>query len=110
MVLNVHKNHKAYLGRGEGGGYGGGECFIIVRDKDTRQCPQTTFLKRKEAEADSNRGPPAYQPNTLPLGQTPHVLFFCCFFFFPDKRRHAIIKGERNRGRKVSRFGLAVRR
>ena len=25
MVLNVHRNHKAYYGRGEGGGeYGGG--------------------------------------------------------------------------------------
>ena len=37
-------------------------------DKVTRQCPQTTtFLT---AEAVSNRGPSAYQPNTLPLGQT----------------------------------------
>ena len=44
-------------------------------DKVTRQCPQTTtFLKRKESrsgiEAVSNRGPSAYQPNALPLGQT----------------------------------------
>ena len=28
------------------------------------------FLKEKRAEADSNRGPSAYQPNVLPLGQT----------------------------------------
>ena len=34
--------------------------FHIVRDKVTRQ----------RAEADLNRGPSAYQPNTLPLGQT----------------------------------------
>ena len=24
MVLNVHRNHKVYQGRGEGWGYGGG--------------------------------------------------------------------------------------
>ena len=94
MVLNVHKNHKAYQGReegeggyGEGGGRGGGgrwryggggrlytypycqyqndSCFkmgsdeshyfnvsLIVRDKATRQCPQTTtFLMRKESRS-----------------------------------------------------------
>ena len=28
------------------------------------------FLKRKENEAVSNRGPSAYQPNALPIGQT----------------------------------------
>ena len=40
-------------------------------DKVTRQCPQTTtFLKKKAAEAVSNRGPTAYQPNALPLGHT----------------------------------------
>ena len=40
-------------------------------DKVTRQCPQTTtFLRERRAEAVSNRGPSAYQPNALPLGQT----------------------------------------
>ena len=56
---------------------------LIVRDKVTRECPQTTtLLKRKEsrsgtesrsclpAEAVSNRCPSAYQPNAFPLGQT----------------------------------------
>ena len=28
------------------------------------------FLREQRAEADSNRGPSAYQPNALPLGQT----------------------------------------
>ena len=28
------------------------------------------FWRERRAEADSNRGPSAYQPNTLPLGQT----------------------------------------
>ena len=35
---------------------------LIVRDKVTR--------RERRAEADSNRGPSAYQPNALPLGQT----------------------------------------
>ena len=34
---------------------------LIVRDNVTRQCPQTsTFEKKGEAKADSNRGPSAY--------------------------------------------------
>ena len=28
------------------------------------------FRRKRRAEADSNRGPSAYQPNALPLGQT----------------------------------------
>ena len=28
------------------------------------------FWRERRAEADSNRGPSAYQPNALPLGQT----------------------------------------
>ena len=44
---------------------------LIVRDKVTRQCPQTTtFGRERRVEADSNRGPSAYQPNALPLGHT----------------------------------------
>ena len=45
---------------------------LIVRDKVTRQCPQTTtfFEEKRRAEAESSRGPSAYQPNALPLGQT----------------------------------------
>ena len=44
---------------------------LIVRDKVKRQSPQTTtFEEKRRAEADSNRGPSAYQPNALPLGQS----------------------------------------
>ena len=44
---------------------------LTVRDKVTRQCPQTTiFEEKRRAEADSNRGPSAYQLNALALGQT----------------------------------------
>ena len=40
-----------------------------VMDKVTGWCPQTTTRERR-AEAVSNRGPSAYQPNALLLGQT----------------------------------------
>ena len=45
---------------------------MVVRDKVTRQCPETTTseVKARRAGADLNRGPSAYQPNSLLLGQT----------------------------------------
>ena len=44
---------------------------LIVKDKATRHCPQTTiFLRETRAEADSNRGPSAYLPSALPLDHT----------------------------------------
>ena len=45
---------------------------LTVRDKVTiRQCPQPQpFWREWRAKAVSNRGPSAYQPNALPLGQT----------------------------------------
>ena len=48
-------------------------------DKVTRQCPQTTTffeLRERRAEAVSNRGPSAYKPNALPLGQTGSLFFY----------------------------------
>ena len=70
MVLNVYRNHKAYWGRGIGGGGEEGDdipiatlspqndsCIkmdideshlnvsLIVRDKITRRCPQTTTFE-----------------------------------------------------------------
>ena len=41
---------------------------LIVRDKVTRQ--YHNFRRERRAEADSNWGPTAYQPNALPTGQT----------------------------------------
>ena len=50
-----------------------------MRDKVSRQCPQTTtFWRERRAEADSNRSLSAYQPNALPLGQT-GSRFMCKF-------------------------------
>ena len=36
---------------------------LVVRDKVTRQCPETTIFEEKGE-------PRAWQPNALPLGQT----------------------------------------
>ena len=117
MVLNVHRNHKEYYGREEGGKrvwrwgkrgiiylslkyfnicrdkhkrtylslhrhHQNDPCIkmgsdvshfnvsLIVRAKVTRQCSQTATFEEKGERMDSNRGPSAYQPNALPLGQT----------------------------------------
>ena len=41
---------------------------LTVRDKVTRQCPQTTISEEKgEPKAESTRGPSAHQPNALPM-------------------------------------------
>ena len=97
MALNVHRKHTAYYGWGEGVWRWGEREIIylslhchhqndsrikmgsdeshfnvslIVKDKVTRHCPETTtFERERRAEADSNRGPSAYEPNALPLGQ-----------------------------------------
>ena len=93
MVLNVHRNRKAYYGRGEGrkGAWGWEErgiiylslhCHdqndsfikigsdeshfnvsLIVRDKVTRQCPQTTTFEEKgELKRIRTEVPPLTSP------------------------------------------------
>ena len=96
MVLNVHRNHKAYWGRGEWGeggmevgGGGRGRVYtyrytvttrttcikmgsdeshfnvsLIVRDKVTGQCPQTTTFEEKGE-------PKRYRTEVLPLTSLP---------------------------------------
>ena len=70
---------------------------LTVRNKVTRQCPQTTAFEEKGEPKRFGPGPSAYQPNALPLGQTgsqvrprglssqpppppppPQVHFWCC--------------------------------
>ena len=46
---------------------------LIVRDKVTRQCPQTTIsLRKRRAETDSNRDPSAHQPYHTGLTARPY--------------------------------------
>ena len=55
---------------------------LIVRDKVSRQCPQTTAFehkgepKRNQTEVKTE----AYQPNALPLGQTGYTKMFRLYF------------------------------
>ena len=55
---------------------------LIVRDKVSRQCPQTTTFehkgepKRNQTEVKTE----AYQPNALPLGQTGYTKMFRLYF------------------------------
>ena len=94
MVLNVHRNRKAYWGVGGGRGVevGGGRLYTFRYTLTTRMTPaeirailmfhncegqshktvstDNNFGSKRRAETDSNRGPSAYQPNALPLGQT----------------------------------------
>ena len=100
MVLNAHRNHKAYHGRGEREEglwrWGRGRLYTYRYTVTTRitsalrwaamrailmfsncegQSHKTVstnhnFWRERRAGADSNRGPSVCQPNALPLGQT----------------------------------------
>ena len=73
VYLSLHCHHQNDSGINMGNDEKNVNVSLIVsmRDKVTRQCPQTTtFLLRKRAEAKSSRCHSAYQPNALPLGQT----------------------------------------
>ena len=49
--------------------------LLIVRDKVTRQCPQTITSSEEKREPERYRAEvlSAYQPNALPLGQADPV-------------------------------------
>ena len=68
IYLSLHSHHQkdSYIEVGSDESHF--NVSLILRDKVTRQCPQTTtFVERGEPNRiQSNGGPPAYQP----LGQT----------------------------------------
>ena len=90
MVLNVHRNHKAYKGRGERlievvgwlvdfpalrwAAIRAILMFSVGGDGQSRKTVFTNhnlFEEKGEPKPASNRGHSAYQPNAaLPLGQT----------------------------------------
>ena len=54
---------------------------LIVRDKVTRPCPQTTTFEEKgEPKRYRTEVLPAYQPTALPLGQTGSLDFLQSYF------------------------------
>ena len=71
IYLSLHCHHQNDSCIKVGSGESHFNVSLIVMDKVTGQCPQTTtFLRERKVEAKSNRSPSAYQPNALPLGQT----------------------------------------
>ena len=69
IYLSLHCHHHNHSCIKMGNNENHFNASLIVRNETTTQCPQTiTFSKSSEAE--SSRGPSAYQPNALPLGQT----------------------------------------
>ena len=73
MYLSLHCHHQNDSCIKMGSDESHFNVLLTVRDKVTRQCPQTTpvlEVKGEPTEAESNRGPSVYQPNALPLVQT----------------------------------------
>ena len=88
MGLYVHRNYSGLLGTGKLGGreflyliptrycVKVGSCVslfnvsLIVWAESQDSVHKPHFLKRKESQSGSNRGPSAYQPSALPLGYT----------------------------------------
>ena len=68
LSLNCHHQNDFCIKVGSDGSHF--NVSLIVRDKITRQRPQTTTFQVKGELTDSNRGPSAYQPTALPRGQT----------------------------------------
>ena len=69
IYLSLHCHHQNDFCTEVGSDESHFNVSLIVRDKVTRQCPQTTNFEVKGAEADLIRGPSAYQPTALPLGR-----------------------------------------
>ena len=71
MYLSLHCHHQNDSCIKMGSGDSHFRVSLIVRDRVSKQCPQTTtVLRERRAEAYSSRGPSPYQPNALPLGHT----------------------------------------
>ena len=51
--------------------------FNVSVGSDGRKSQDSVHKPQRRAEAVSNRGPSAYQPNALPLGQTGSHLLLC---------------------------------
>ena len=65
MLLNIHRNHKAYQGEGKGEerGMGVGEeghIYLSLYTVTTRMTPASRWSAMR-AEVDSNQSPSAYQ-------------------------------------------------
>ena len=68
-IANCHHQNDSYTKMGSDESHF--NVSLTVRDKVTRQCPQTAIFEEKgELKRIRTEVPSAYQPNALPLGQT----------------------------------------
>ena len=65
LIVHCHHQNDSCIKTGSDESYF--NVSLIVRDKVSRQRPQTTTFDEKRAEADSNRGPSAYQRTDVTL-------------------------------------------
>ena len=68
--LSLHCHHQTGSCTKTGSDESHFDFSLIVRDKVTRQCPQTTTFEEKGEPKRIRTEVSAYQPNALPLGQT----------------------------------------
>ena len=74
IYLSLHCHHQNDFCMEMGSDESHFNVSLIVRDKVTRPCPQTTTSEEK---GELNQGPSAYQPTALPLGQTGSLYCDC---------------------------------
>ena len=67
---------------------------LIVRDSHKTVSTNHNSWREGTAEAESNRGPSAYQPNALPLGQTGSQLRFTEFIYLQGHLSSATSREE----------------
>ena len=95
IILSLHCHHQNDFCIKVGSDESHFNVSLIVRDKFSHKTVSTdyNFGRERRAEADSNRGPSAYQPTALPLGQTGLQLQHHHSQFIPSPTQH------RTRGR-----------
>ena len=67
LAVHHHQNYSCIKMGSDGSHF---NVSLIEKDKVTKTVSINNFRRERRIEAVSNRGPPAYQPNALPLGQT----------------------------------------
>ena len=71
LSLQCHHQNDSCIKMGSDGNHF--NVSLMVRDKVTRQCPQTTAFEEKGEPKRIRTDVPLFKPNALPLGQTGSV-------------------------------------
>ena len=81
IYLSLHCHHQNDFCMKVGSNESHFNVSLIVRDKVTRLCPETTIFEEKgepKRIRTEFRRPSAYQPNALPLGHTGSQSYITC--------------------------------